>query len=39
MLSKKQYAPIKVGSAYYKRPTSEQAFPVMSRASSCATFN
>ena len=22
------YAPIKVGSAYYKRPTSEQAFPV-----------
>ena len=23
-----QYAPIKSGSAYYKRPTSEQAFPV-----------
>ncbi len=22
------YAPIKFGSAYYKRPTSEQAFPV-----------
>ena len=22
------YAPIKVGSAYYKKPTSEQAFPV-----------
>ena len=23
-----QYAPIKSGSAYYKKPTSEQAFPV-----------
>ena len=23
-----QYAPIKTGSAYYKKPTSEQAFPV-----------